>query len=51
MTRGSILEYREAVRGRYLKATKKEKGVMLEHFVQVTGYHHKARSWQLCIVD
>ena len=42
MTRGSILEYTEAVRGRYLKARKKEKGVILDHFMQVTGYHRKA---------
>ena len=42
MTRGSILEYREAVRGRYLKAKKKEKGRILDEFTQVTGYHRKA---------
>ena len=42
MTRGSILEYREAVRWRYLNAKKKEKGRILDEFVQVTGYHRKA---------
>lgn len=42
MTRGSILEYREAVRWRYLNAKKKEKGKILDEFVQVTGYHRKA---------
>ena len=42
MTRGSILEYREAVRGRYLKARKREKGRILDEFTQVTGYHRKA---------
>jgi hypothetical protein len=42
MTRGSILEYREAVRGRYFKARKKEKGRILDEFVLVTGYHRKA---------
>lgn len=30
MTRGSIREYTEAVRGRYLRASKKEKGKVLD---------------------
>jgi len=42
MTRGSILEYTEAVRWRYLKARKKEKGRILDEFIQVTDYHRKA---------
>ena len=42
MTRGSIVEYTEAVRWRYLKARKKEKGRILDEFVLVTGYHRKA---------
>lgn len=42
MTRGSIREYTEAVRWRYLKARKKEKGRILDEFIQVTGYHRKA---------
>ena len=42
MTRGSILEYKEAVRGRYRKANKREKGEILDEFVKVTGYHRKA---------
>jgi hypothetical protein len=42
MTRGSIEEYTEAVRGRYLKAMKKEKGRILDEFIQVSGYHRKA---------
>ena len=42
MTRGSILEYTEAVRWRYLKARKQEKGRILDEFIQVTGYHRKA---------
>ena len=42
MTRGSILEYTEAIRWRYLKARKKEKGKILDEFTQVTGYHRKA---------
>ena len=32
MTRGSIREYTEAVRGRYLGAGKKEKGRILDEF-------------------
>jgi len=42
MTRGSILEYKEAVRVRYHKARKREKGKILDEFVEVTGYHRKA---------
>jgi len=42
MTRGSIREYIEAVQVRYLKANKKEKGLILDEFIQVTGYHRKA---------
>jgi len=42
MTRGSIREYIEAVRERYLRATKREKGLILDEFIQVTGYHRKA---------
>lgn len=42
MTRGSILEYAEAVRGRYHSASRKEKGKIVDEFVRVTGYHRKA---------
>jgi len=42
MTRASIREYTEAVRGRYLQASKKEKGKILDEFTKVTGYHRKA---------
>ncbi len=42
MTRGSILEYTEAVRWRYLNARKKDKGRILDEFIRVTGYHRKA---------
>lgn len=42
MTRGSILEFAEAMRGRYLKAGKNEKGKILDAFMEVTGYHRKA---------
>ena len=42
MTRGSVKEYAEAVRERYLKADRKEKTQLLDEFVRVTGYHRKA---------
>ncbi len=42
MTRRSIWEYLEAIRGRYLRAGKKEKEKILDEAVQVTGYHRKA---------
>lgn len=42
MTRTSIGEYTEAVRWRYLQASKKEKGKILDEFAKVTGYHRKA---------
>ena len=42
MTRSSIREYSEAVRWRYLRASKKEKGRILDEFIKVTGYHRKA---------
>jgi hypothetical protein len=41
MTRGSIQEYIEAVRVRYLLASKKEKGRILDEFTKVTGCHRK----------
>jgi hypothetical protein len=37
MTRGSIREYTETVRGRYHRATKKEKGIILDEFTKVIG--------------
>ena len=42
MTRDSIREYTEALRGRYLRASKKEKGIILDEFTKVTGCHRKA---------
>jgi hypothetical protein len=42
VTRRSILEYTEAVRGRYLKSSKKMKTKILDEFVAVTGLHRKA---------
>ncbi len=42
MTRRSILEYGDAVRGRYLGASKKRKTEILNEFVATTGLHRKA---------
>ena len=42
MTRQSILEYADALRPRYFRASKEEKGKMLGEFTQVTGLHRKA---------
>ena len=42
MTRRSITEYAEAIRGRYFQASKKAKTVMLNEFVATTGMHRKA---------
>ena len=42
MTRRGILEYAEALRGRYFKGSKEEKGKMLDEFTEVTGLHRKA---------
>jgi hypothetical protein len=42
VTRRSILEYAQALRGRYFRATKEEKGKMLDEFTLVTGLHRKA---------
>lgn len=42
MTRRSILEYVQAVRGRYLPGSKLEKGKILDEFVEVAGMHRKA---------
>ena len=42
MTRAGIKEYACAVRIRYLRSSKKEKGKILEEFVKVTGCHRKA---------
>ena len=42
MTRGSIREYTEAVRGRYLRVSKKEKSRILDEFTKVVDCHRKA---------
>ena len=40
--RASIREYVEAVRWRYLRSSRKDKGKILDEFTKVTGYHRKA---------
>jgi hypothetical protein len=42
VTRRSILEYAQALRSRYFRASKEGKGKMLDEFTQVTGMHRKA---------
>ena len=42
MTRGSIQEYTEALRGRYLLISKKEKGKILDECIKVAVCHRKA---------
>lgn len=42
VTRRSILEYAQAVRPRYMRASKEEKGKILDEFTKVTGLHRKA---------
>ncbi len=42
MTRRSIAEYADAVRGRYFRAAKKKKTEILDEFVANTGLHRKA---------
>jgi hypothetical protein len=42
VTRRSTLEYAQAIRLRYLRASKVEKGRILDEFMQVTDVHRKA---------
>jgi hypothetical protein len=48
MTLNSVKEYAAAIRERYQKADKEAKGMMLDEFVKVTGYHRKAATRLLC---
>jgi len=41
MTRASLREYTKAVRGRYVRVSKKEKGRIWDEFTTVIGCHHK----------
>ncbi len=51
MTRHSIREYAQAIRNRYKKADKKEKGKILDEFTKATGLHRKAAIRLLNRVD
>lgn len=42
VTRRAILEYARAVSPRYLAASKREKGVILDEFCKTTGHHRKS---------
>lgn len=42
MTHASVVEYLGAIRQRYQRGGKKEKGAMFDEAVTVTGYHRKA---------
>lgn len=42
MTRDTIFEYARAVSPRYLAASKREKGVILDEFCKTTGHHRKS---------
>lgn len=42
MTRSSTVEYAQAIRPRYLRASKADKGKILDEFMQVTDLHRKA---------
>jgi len=42
VTRRSIMEYTQALRSRYLRSSREDKGRMLDEFTQVTGLHRKA---------
>ncbi|MFC2000235.1 transposase, partial [Chloroflexota bacterium] len=47
MTRGSVKEYVVLVRGRYHRASKKEKGRILDEFTEVVGCYRKSAIWLL----
>lgn len=48
MTLNSVKEYVVAIRDRYRRANKEEKGKILDEFVKVTDYHRKAAIRLLC---
>ena len=48
VTRDAILEYTRAVSPRYLAASKRGKGVILDEFCKTTGHHRKSAVRLLC---
>ena len=48
MTRNAILEYARAASPRYLAASKRDKGIILDEFCKTTGYHRKSAVRLLC---
>ncbi len=42
MRRSYVKEYAEVVRGRYGRTGREGKGLMLDEFTEVTGYHRKS---------
>jgi hypothetical protein len=48
VNRESIRQYANCQRERYVKATRKEKGRILDEVIAVTGYHRKAAVRLLC---
>ena len=42
MRRSSVREYSEAMRYRYKRGSRVEKGRLLDEFTEVTGYHRKS---------
>ncbi len=48
VTRNVILEYARAASWRYLTASKREKGVILDEFCKTTGHHRKSAVRLLC---
>ena len=42
MRRSSVKEYTDTMKRRYTRASKSEKGALLDEFVEVTGYHRKS---------
>jgi hypothetical protein len=42
VTRRGIMEYVQAIRPRYIRVSKEEKGIILDEFTKTTGLHRKA---------
>jgi hypothetical protein len=48
VTREAVREYARAVSSRYLMASKREKGVILDEFCKTTGWHRKSAVRLVC---